>query len=180
VTVRSNVGGRRGAFGRTLLAAALASLALAACRPAAETGTLELRYILPAAATGGLSEVHLEPDWAAANQGEDRYGNYSRIRLLADSLTLPVAGDAPVTFARGDLPVGHYDYVYSETPKVTGQRPDGTPVEVTSHIEPIARGFDLAAGETKVIDVELIVLPRGERFGGGIEIFVKDARVVPE
>lgn len=170
--------GGRGAFARSLLAAALAGLALAACRPAADTGTLELRYILPAAATAGLAELKLEPDWAAANQGEDRYANYTRIPLLADRLTLPAAGDAPVPLARGDLPAGHYDYVYSETPKVTGRRPDGTPVEVISHIEPIARGFDLKPGETTVIDVELIVLPRGERFGGGIEIFVKDARVV--
>ncbi len=152
---------------------------LAACQGQAQTGTLELRYVLPAAATAGLTELRLEPEWAGANQGEDRDENYAHIPLLAESLTLPVAEDAAVPIARGEIPAGAYSHVFSLTPRVTGRLPDGSSIDVISHIEPIARGFDISPGETVTIDIELIVLPRGERFGGGLAIFVKDARVVP-
>jgi hypothetical protein len=179
VTGRPEAYGRRGALDRPLLAAALAGVLLAACQAPSNTGTLELRYVLPAAATAGLVELQLEPDWAGANQSQDREENYQHIPLLAKRLTLPAAGDAAVPLARGEIPAGAYNHVFSLTPRVTGRLPDGSSVNVTSHIEPIARGFEIGAGETVTIDIELIVLPRGERFGGGIEIFVKDARVVP-
>jgi len=150
---------------------------IAGCGPATAPphGSLELRFRLPAGATAGLAEVRLAPAWGGANRGEDRNDGYVRVALVAENFVLPTRGDRPVTVARGEIAPGAYAHVFVETPAVTGRRADGTVVAVTSHIEPIARSFELAPGGHVSIDIELIVLPRGQRFGGGFEIFVKDA-----
>lgn len=129
----------------------------------------------------GLEALDLELDWAGAGQGPLRDLGWTRVPLLAPSLRLPAAppsGEDLVAVARGPLPAGRYDRVFVAAPAVTGWRADGTPEAITSHIEPIARGFDLAPGSDLVVDIELIVLERAAASGGGRQIFVKDARIV--
>jgi len=158
---------------------AIIVLSLAACQattPAA--GHLELRFRLPPDATAGLTEIRLTPAWGGANRGGDRNSGYARIPLAAPDVVLPASGGGAVVVARGEIPAGGYTHVFVETARVLGHRPDGTMVAVTSHIEPIARGFELPAGGRVAIEIELIVLPPVERFGSGIEVFVKNAVAV--
>lgn len=163
------------------MAAFVLAVAIVGCRPV-PTGTLELRWHLPAGAGAGLDTVRIEPEWAGANRGPIRDADWSRIPLTTDRVAFGLAPDAtgtvaPVAVARGPLPAGRWDRVFVAAPSVTARAPDGATLALTSHIEPIARGFDLPNGGRVTVDIELIVLPAPSFVGPGWQIFVKDALV---
>ena len=150
---------------------------LAGCR--ASTGTLELRLVLPDANLAGFRSVELTPTWAGAYFGYFRDDNPTPIHIDVDAVRLPGQPARTVSIARGDIPARHYDRVAIDAPTAYALDPAGGRVPLISHIEPIARQFDLSAGKTVVIDIELIIVPRAARSGGGWLIFVKDAQFAP-
>lgn len=163
------------AAGRRAAAGLLVATLLGAC--GARTGTVELRFVLPPGSTAGLAGVELSPAWGGANDGPQRDKGWRHLPLAVASVHLP-AGGRPLTVAAGPLPAGRYRRVLVAAPTVTGILADGSRAPLVSHIEPIARGFDLAAGEHIIVDIELLVLPAVGPPAGGREIFVRDARLV--
>ena len=154
-----------------------------------DSGTLVLRLVMPAENFAGFGPLTLELDWAGANRGFWRDEGFQRIPLTRSSLRLVPGSTQAVEVARGALPAGHYDRVFVAAPRVVGVRADGlvVPAEdngssnrqvtLNSHIEPVARGFDLAAGQTVTIDLEPIVLPERWQSVPTWDIFIKDARL---
>jgi hypothetical protein len=149
------------------------------------TGTLTLRVHAARKDLANLSGVTLFPEWGGAGSGPDRRRGWHRVPAFGEPTTEPDRGDTPARAlvldeqpalaGRGPLPASHYDRVIVASPRVEATLPDGRRIRLTSHIEPIHRGFELSPGDHVTIDLALIVLPVP---GGGphdFEIFVKDA-----
>lgn len=141
------------------------------------TGRLELQLRIAEADLGGLAELRLEPDWAGASRHPNRDAGWRRIALLERSLALSPAGSLSVSVASGDLPAGRYDRVLVSTPIVSGRTSSGAVVPVVSHIEPIARDFELPGGSSLRIAIDLVLRPAAAG-GQGFEIFVKQAELL--
>jgi hypothetical protein len=155
-----------------------AAWVLTACRATPAGGTLELRWTVAPAGLDGLSALVLAPDWAGAGRGPERDDGWVRVPVLARQVSLPHAAGDPVAVVSATVPAGRYDRVFVDAPSVTGIAPDGARHLLVSHIEPIARGFDLRPGGTVRIDIELVVLPSSSIGDGRPEVFVKDAREI--
>ena len=172
---------RRGPLGiaaaSTWLLAACSVGLLSACLAPRAPGTLELRLRLAPSTVTGLDRIEVMPEWGGASRGPERDAGWQRVPALSDRLALPGSGE-PVLVARGQLAPGRYDRVHVAVPRVTALDRDGATVTLLGHIEPIARGFEIAPGETLTVDIELIVLPGSSIGDGRPEMFVKDARLV--
>jgi hypothetical protein len=153
--------------------AALLALAGPGCRPAA-TGRLELSWRLSPKCPPALAELALAPSWAGAGVGPSRQGAWVEIAATTHVVVLVPGGD-PIAIASGSVPVGSYAMVYAAAPSAQARTDLGGDAAVTSHIEPIARGFTVSAGETVAIDIELVVMARSEREAASWQVFVKDA-----
>ena len=92
---------------------------------------------------GHVTHVALSPVWSGANRGHQRDDNWTHLPLLSDRIRLPADGGQPIAVARGPLPPGHYDRVFVAASAVDAYDPAGQAEPLLSHIEPIARGFDL-------------------------------------
>jgi hypothetical protein len=125
-----------------------------------------------------LTDLTVYPQWAGANTGTLRDEDWARLDMVVPVVAFDSGGEAQPS-ARGELPVGRYDRVFVSAPNVTARDGSGRIVRLTSHIEPIARGFDMGPGGETVITIDLVVLPGSSRSGGGYEVFVKDARFTP-
>ena len=153
----------------------LALVAACARRPAA--GTLELRWRLSDVRMPGVVAVELAPASGGANVGPVRDGNWTNVPVVARAVRLSAVDDGSVVVARGDLPSGRYDRVHAAATVVTATLASGVTTTLVSHIEPIARGFELSPGGTIAVEIELVVLPGSSAGDGRGEVFVRDARL---
>lgn len=160
------------------LALAFLALALVGCRPVPAPGTLALTWVLASDGTPGPAAVRLEPDWAGAGRGPVRDAGWTRIPVAAGEVTVVAGADSPGSVAYGQLPSGRYNRVFIAAPVATALDGRGNETPLLSHVEPIARGFDLAPGEDAAIEIELVVRPPSSTGDGRPELFVKDARRV--
>jgi hypothetical protein len=147
---------------------------VAACASPQANGTLGLSFVVESADAAGFDRIEVANEWAGATTAQTREGEWAGIDSRLASLTL-VADGKPVQVAHGPLPPGSYTHVFADAPRATGFRADGAQVELVSHVEPIARTFDLAPGEAVSVRIELVVMPRAQASGGGYQLFVKDA-----
>jgi hypothetical protein len=161
-----------------MAAGVMLAVALFGCRSPQDTGTLTLRLSMDPGDTDGLSQIEVVPDWAGANRGRERDANWFKIGVVTQSVVLPAPNGSALIAASGELPAGHYDRVFVAARLVRGETQVSGPDELADHIEPIARGFDLSAGEGVTIDIDLIAMPPSSQGNGHREVFVKDARNV--
>lgn len=160
--------------GLRLASYGLLALLLTAClhRP---SGTLELRLRLEDGAAG-IRSVEIDPDWAGASRHPHRDAGWHRISLIQDRLALQPGGPS-VIIARGSLAAGTYDRVLVSSPLIHAIDEAGSAHMVISHVEPIARGFELAEDETIRIEIRLTLRP-GVDPATPLEAFVKHAEVL--
>ncbi len=163
------------------LPAILLNLLIGGCR-ARPAGALSLYFRISPEDLAGYSAVELDPDWAGASRHAHRDAGWRRIPMALDRVDLEAAASraaasGPVEVASGRLPAGRYDRVLVSTPLALARRLDGDRQELTSHVEPIARGFDLGPGEAAHIVIDLIVRPAPAGLARP-EIFVKRAELL--
>lgn len=176
------------------LAAALA-MALAACSPTVRDaapapppdpppppldlpcgdgcGELALRLVL--GEPGPFAALIVRPYWGGANDELSRALGWTGFSGRPDAVVLHPR--VPVLVARGPLAAGRWNRVFAAALEVRGRLRSGRRVRVANHIEPIARGFDLAPGQRVTVDVELVVLDAPGN-APTYEAFVRDARLV--
>ena len=140
---------------------------------AAPCGELTLRYVLGEA--GPFTSLVVRPYWGGANNDRLRARGWTGFTARRDAVLLHPR--VPVAVFAGPLPAGRWHRVLPAALEVHGRLRSGRRVRLRNHIEPIARGFDLADGQRLTVDVELIVMaaPGG---ADSYEVFVRDARLV--
>lgn len=142
------------------------------------TGTLELRLAADPAGMGPFDGLVLSLlDCAGANRGAVRDVGWSAVPVTATAVTLDVASGAAVTVAAGPLAAGRWDRVFVAAPRAWGVGADGGRTALEAHVEPIARGFELAAGEGIAVTMQVTTRARPAGWDGGFNLFTKDAWV---
>jgi hypothetical protein len=152
----------------------LLPLLLAACARQA-SGTLELRMRWEGGVPG-ITSLEVDPDWAGASRHPHRDAGWHRLDLLQDRLSLEPGAPA-IAVAKGRLEAGNYDRVLISSPLIQALDDEGRSLAVISHVEPIARSFELGAGGTVRIEISLTLRP-GVATGSPLEAFVMHAEVL--
>lgn len=146
--------------------------------PAADraTGTLVLRLAADPAGMGAFRTLTLALlDCAGANRGAVRDVGWSAVPVTATEVSLDVASGAAVTVAAGPLAAGRWDRVFVAAPHAWGVGADGGRTPLEAHVEPIARGFELAAGDEVAVTMQVTTRARPAGWNGGFNLFTKDA-----
>lgn len=125
--------------------------------------------------TAQLESLELAPAWGAFSAAEDRRLDWHRVPAAGSPLSLR-PGES-VRAAAGPLAAGSYVRVMVAVPLVFGLNAAGERLPVTSHIEPIALPVTATQNRSTQVELELAVLSRSPRVGGGLDVFVKDARL---
>jgi len=139
----------------------------------ADCGDLTLRFVLGDA--GPFTSLVVQPYWGGANADRSRRLGWTGFTGRSEAVVLHPR--VPVVVASGALPAGAWHRAFAAAKAVHGRLRSGRRVRLANHIEPIARGFDLAPGARATVDLELIVLDApgdGDAYG----VFVRDARLV--
>jgi hypothetical protein len=147
----------------------------------ANAAQLELRLVLveAPASLADVGDLDVWPEWGGANNGPDRDRNWATVPAVARRIHLQKAAPgavwpAAVAVARGRVPAGTYRRVYVPLGAAVAHRPDGEPVRLISHAEPIALPTTLTPGGSAVVILELVVLG-GSSAEARPAVFVRDA-----
>ena len=166
-------------------------------------GQVQLWLTIDDADLADLDSLSLVPEWAGAGSGPVRDEGWQLLPVTAALVHLAASDsgqraaaardEAEATAAAGAatlrvdgaslaacgyLPAGRYDRVHVHASVVAGVDASGIEQLVTSHIEPIARGFELRPGQRVAVEIGVVTLPGSSISSGRREVFVKGARLI--